>query len=655
MDHDTNVNERHQAEAAKLRTEVEELLRQAKVLLHGPQDPEKPQRLYAGNNVKAAAREREMVTALEKCDWYRRDMKRLQRDLDGCFGPMTRDPMELQNLLTEKRKELQRLKKNGEGLDKIAEAQRRGEKDQSAVNPELEEKLRFVKGEVEHQRRLNIRLQGERLKVSEARQQAEEAVRAASGELRSKAAELRRPAAGPAAGPSERPGGRHTGDPKILEQLRRDSDILREAIKRDERRFRTAEQAESREVEYARVQAEAARSQVAAARQSAGSQQADVTCAAKQGEASRQNAELARLREVPTDPSKLRSQNSAADSARLTEEPREPRVCQLDGGGQACAELTESPLAVAVDEEALRIEQPQVLADPLQLDNAASSDPPESEVEQVHGGEEASAEPTASSPTAAEPVGALGIEQPQVLADPPQLEDAASNDPPESEVEQVDGGDQASAEPTTSPPIAAEPVGALSIEQPQVPADQSAEQPSESLVDQADGGGQAPVELLESPTVAAAFEVPQVHAEAADATERQRESQVGQMDGGGQAFEVLADSPPSVDVVVAAWDFIEVGVDPSTGPSMESQLGQLDRDCQASAAELTQARSVADPTAGAATDTASGTLIDRAAGTATGTAAAAGSDEASRLDQCPPDGAAPEDVVSGDAPANPAV
>ncbi|CAK8999310.1 EF-hand domain-containing protein [Durusdinium trenchii] len=56
-----------------------------------------------------------------------------------------KDPMELYNLLAEKRKELQQLQRVSEGLEHAAEVQRKAESEQSFVRPEIEERLQKAK------------------------------------------------------------------------------------------------------------------------------------------------------------------------------------------------------------------------------------------------------------------------------------------------------------------------------------------------------------------------------------------------------------------------------------------------------------------------------------------------------------------------------
>merc|ERR1719461_869696 len=101
--------------------------------------------------------------------------------------------MEVQNLLAERRKELRQLQKSGDGLDRIAAAQRKAEAQQNALRPEVEEKLNQAKREVEAQKRKNANLQAERLKLFNARKAAEEELRTAGAQLRGRAAQLQRP------------------------------------------------------------------------------------------------------------------------------------------------------------------------------------------------------------------------------------------------------------------------------------------------------------------------------------------------------------------------------------------------------------------------------------------------------------------------------
>lgn len=260
-DNDEAAEQQHQEEVSHLRAKVEELVRQARVLLHGEAHSKvSPRPLLA----KRAEREQELEKALEKADWYRHEIKRLQKEVEtrgGARGggnpigdPQERDPMELQNLLAQKRKELHRLKRSGEGLDRIAEVQRRAEAEQNSMTPGNAEKLNRAKEEVEQQRRLNVKLFSERQKLMSACKKAEAQVRSAEQDLRNKAAELRLPprmpgdAAGKAGG--REGSGRDSGaEPQVLKQLQRDVDILKEAVRQDERKFRSAERAQENEAQ----------------------------------------------------------------------------------------------------------------------------------------------------------------------------------------------------------------------------------------------------------------------------------------------------------------------------------------------------------------------------------------------------------------------
>lgn len=237
---------RHRAEAGRLRAEIEALVRQARLLLNGepPRGGRPPRPHPPPLRGRYAEREQELETVLERADWYRRDIRRLQRELDAAGGNdgRDRDPMELPNLIAEKKRELGRLRRSGEGLDRVAEAQRRAEAEQNALSPQVEEKLKQIKNEVEQQKRLNVKLFADRQRLVGARKKAEEEVRAAESELRTKAAELR---------VLPRQSGESGGgvDSRILKQLQRDVDILKEALRQDEKKFRSVQKEEESEVE----------------------------------------------------------------------------------------------------------------------------------------------------------------------------------------------------------------------------------------------------------------------------------------------------------------------------------------------------------------------------------------------------------------------
>jgi len=257
---------RHQKEADRLRSEIEELVQQARVMLHG-QDPRSrlPPKPLEG---KRAVRENQLEACLEKANWYRQEIKRLRKDVESwdrvCGGGRSteqqaqdRDPMETYNLLVERRKELQRLQHNGQGLDRVAAAQRRAEVEQNAMSPDVEDRLRRAKDEVELQKRLNIRLQAERQKVVASKKQEEQELRAANVELRRKAAQLQRPPrpTNPAA---------HSGkESQKMEQLRRDVDILSEAVRQDERKHKVFTRDDEQNLEHTRRAVAKLRSDVA--------------------------------------------------------------------------------------------------------------------------------------------------------------------------------------------------------------------------------------------------------------------------------------------------------------------------------------------------------------------------------------------------------
>lgn len=227
--------ERHQAEAARLRAEIEELVQRARLLLRGESSRPPAPRPHP----RRAERDRELEDALGSA--FRQELE--SRDHYPSSNPWDsrdKDPMELYNLLAEKRKELQQLQRVTEGLEHAAEVQRKAESEQSFVRPEIEERLQKAKLEVEQQKRLNVKLQADRLKLSNQRKAVEEDLRKVGSELRSKGALLHRKGI---AG--------EKGDKSVLEQLRREVGILRGALRQDERKHRAMLKEDGQEVDFA--------------------------------------------------------------------------------------------------------------------------------------------------------------------------------------------------------------------------------------------------------------------------------------------------------------------------------------------------------------------------------------------------------------------
>ncbi|CAE8618882.1 unnamed protein product, partial [Polarella glacialis] len=139
--------ERHQATATRLRGEIQQLVKQAQVLLHGEPDARRPS-APRQPNPRRTEREQELEQALEKADWFRREIKRMRQELDsrdhlsaGPADPRERDPMRLYNLLVDKRRELEEVQHCSLGLERSAKAQRKAEAAQSALRPEVESRL----------------------------------------------------------------------------------------------------------------------------------------------------------------------------------------------------------------------------------------------------------------------------------------------------------------------------------------------------------------------------------------------------------------------------------------------------------------------------------------------------------------------------------
>lgn len=251
-DNGDEVFDRHQAEADRLRAEIEQLVKRARLLLHGQPNAARPPVPRAPQHPRRAERDKELEQALEKADWFRNEIKRMRQELAARdqmvqtpwpADSTDRDPMELYNLLAEKRRELQQLKIATEGLDRAAEAQRKAENAQNYVPPELEERLRRTKQEVDQQKKLNVKLQADRLKLSNARKAAEEELRTVGNEVRTKAALLQRPR-----GTSPQKGSKETD---AIAQLKREVDILHGALRQDDRKHKASIKEESQDVDSA--------------------------------------------------------------------------------------------------------------------------------------------------------------------------------------------------------------------------------------------------------------------------------------------------------------------------------------------------------------------------------------------------------------------
>merc|ERR1719171_2066189 len=145
--------ERQEAEGARLRNELGLLAQRARAALAGEGTKQVAKPSSARSKQKDDS-DAQMQDALQKIEWYRAEIKRLRQELEGrerlnlAGGREDRDPMELLNLIAERRAVLKELSKESKGLDRIAEAQRRAEAAQSAMSPEVEERLRKLQEEV---------------------------------------------------------------------------------------------------------------------------------------------------------------------------------------------------------------------------------------------------------------------------------------------------------------------------------------------------------------------------------------------------------------------------------------------------------------------------------------------------------------------------
>jgi len=161
-----------------------------------------------------------------------------------------RDPMELLNLLAEKRKELQGLRYDNEGLSKVAEAQRRAEAVRNAVAPEVEERLRRVKDEMEQQKRAQMKLRSSIKQVTRERKKAEVEVRSTGSLLKSKAAKLQSQL-------------KVAPENDTFSHLRHNADTLRGALNQDKHRYRIASREDEQQAESIKVKVVQVRKRIA--------------------------------------------------------------------------------------------------------------------------------------------------------------------------------------------------------------------------------------------------------------------------------------------------------------------------------------------------------------------------------------------------------
>merc|ERR1719421_1561446 len=141
---------RHEVEGQRLRRELGELTQQALAVLQGRPPPPRAQQQQRTPNYDA-----KLNDALERIRWYQAEIARLRQELEGrkrvnVMGrEEDRDPMELLNLIAERRAVLQELSKETASLDQIAVMQHRAEAAHNSMTPAVEERLRRLKDDVQ--------------------------------------------------------------------------------------------------------------------------------------------------------------------------------------------------------------------------------------------------------------------------------------------------------------------------------------------------------------------------------------------------------------------------------------------------------------------------------------------------------------------------
>jgi len=238
--------EKHRAEVKQLRLDIQSLVSRARLVSL------ENETTTGYGAVQTAEHDREIAfdNFFERRAWYHVEIKRMRQDMEkreriasAIFERLGRDPMEVCNLVVERKRELQRVLRVGESLDRVRRGQRKAESVQNALRPEVARCLSRMQAALEKQKRRHATLQSQRNIAISARKVAIDELRAACEEVHRKSTLLQRHA--------PRPGlDSHSGE-KLLRYLQSNIDILKEALKQDEKKFQLAQRAELREAETA--------------------------------------------------------------------------------------------------------------------------------------------------------------------------------------------------------------------------------------------------------------------------------------------------------------------------------------------------------------------------------------------------------------------
>jgi len=207
---------------------LEGLYNQASAALRGERSRSAPKSVADAR----ADREAELQDLDERIEWYKRDIKILKRQVEGVVAQGDHDPQELQNLITERRAEIQTLYEEEDVLARMAEKQNRAERQRAMVSDEVADQVRRAKEAVEREKKRHLQLREERAKMDQKLKVQRAEVWEIERRLKHNIAVINQ-----ANSPR--------GDPPSLQKLQRHEAVLREALQQEERKYKA--QAKDRE------------------------------------------------------------------------------------------------------------------------------------------------------------------------------------------------------------------------------------------------------------------------------------------------------------------------------------------------------------------------------------------------------------------------
>lgn len=210
-----------ESDSYRLRGELEELHNQACAALRGERSRSAPKSVADAR----ADREVELQDLGERIEWYKRDIKILKRQVETVVAQGDHDPQELQNLITERRAEIQTLCEEEDVLARMAEKQNRAERQRAIVSDEVADQVRRVKEAVEREKKRHLQLREVRAKMDQNLKVQRAEVWEMERRLKHNVSVINQ-----ANSPR--------GEPASLQKLQRHEAVLREALQQEERKYK---------------------------------------------------------------------------------------------------------------------------------------------------------------------------------------------------------------------------------------------------------------------------------------------------------------------------------------------------------------------------------------------------------------------------------